>query len=182
MGKKRNLLKKIIIILAVLLLALCLYCIEVVSTVVYARQSSEAANLALSTNSQDILSSPVIAPLLEILKKEEGEIAAQAVQSLIDLKLNLETGAIKEFSDRIQAPRAKVTYGINELTVVKWKELSETAQKPILEGESDEQKKQAITTLTEEVNKTILSILVKRPAPSTLRQYELIKNFIPVSL
>lgn len=178
MGQTKKFIKNTLIFLVIILLASSTYCIEIISTVVYSQHSVDALNEALNNNGVELNSNPAFVSLFEVLRKQESEVLAEAVQGLLDLRTILDSGSLKEFGDRIQIPRAKLMYGINELTATKWKELAESVQTLPSEVDVEQSKSQVIIGLKGEVNKAIISLMVKRPAQSTLEQYEFIKKFI----
>jgi len=179
MDIKRAFSRRSLLIIGAVFIALFLYCLEIVSTVVYSNYSLLALKTALDSSAADPLADPAVAPLVDNLRRDRGELAAQAIENLVELRANIEPQSIKEFLARMQSGKAKMTFGITDNLITKWKALAESIQKPLVEGESEEPKILAITTLKQEVNRAIISALIPRPPGSVVKQYELLNKIIP---
>ena len=166
--------KRFLIFVGVVMIAVLLYCIEIVSVVTYNLESTAAVNAVLQQDNQDPLSTPAVAPLVDIVRKDKSEFAAQSVQSLLDLRSIAEPASIKEFSDRIQSTKAKVTFGVSDATLNKWRDTAANIQ-----SADEAQKRQEVLVLKQAINRVIVSALIPPVPASTLKQYSLIKSFIP---
>jgi len=171
--------KKFLLFVTVICLAFILYAVDIVSAAIYANKSSAAIKAALAKEPEAPLLDPTILPLLEILRRDKGELALESAQSIIELGAGINSNSLKEFIDRVQGSKAKMTFGVSESTLLKWKALAESAHSANSEDLPEESKRQGITTLKLEVNKAIVAALVTQPPQSTVNQYILLKNYIP---
>jgi len=179
MAIKRAVLVRTLLIISAILASVVLYCIDVVANAVYANESIIAVNDALEEDSGDPLAAPAVAPLVEILRRDKSEFAAQSVQSLVDLRSLVNQVSIKEFTDRLRSTKAKMTYGVTESTLTAWRDAAEKIQLSAQNGVTQNAAEQSIVALKQEVNKAIVSALVPHLPKSTLSQYLAIKKFIP---